>query len=288
MRKIPLLLALCCAPALPVQILCAQTSSPAADAPPAASTPAPGSHSDDTGSAKARAALDAMVQALGGDRWLNVQNTFVQGRIAAFYQGKPTGATIQFWDWKTPQNERLDLDDKMKDRQKWIQVFTPKECWEITYKGKKPMQRGPMESDPCQEAIRRHDHSIEMAVKVWMKDPNTVLLYEGRSLAERRLAEQVTLLNGNDDSITIMMDAESHLPLKRTYYWRDPEYKDKNTEDEEYDDYHPVDGLPTPFSMTRLHNGEMTQQRFVLKAGYNVELPADGFDADALAAKISH
>jgi hypothetical protein len=283
MRKIPLLLALCCAP-----ILFAQTPVPAADAPPSASTPAPGSPSGDADSGKARAALDAMVQALGGDRWLNVQNTFVQGRIAAFYQGKPTGATIQFWDWKTPQNERLDLDDKMKDRQKWVQIFTPKECWEVTYKGKKPMQRGPMESDPCQEAIRRHEHSIEMAVKVWMKDPNTVLLYEGRSLAERRLAEQVTLLNGNDDSITIMMDAETHLPLKRTYFWRDPEYKDKNQEDEEYDDYHPVDGLPTPFSMTRLHNGEMTLQRFVLKAGYDVQLPADGFDADAIAAKISH
>jgi hypothetical protein len=121
-----------------------------------------------------------------------------------------------------------------------------------------------------------------------MKDPNTVLLYEGKSLAERRLAEQVTLLNGNDDSITIMMDADSHLPLKITYYWRDPEYKDRNEEDEEYDDYHPVDGLPTPFSMTRLHNGEMTQQRFILKAGYNVQLPENGFDADAIAAKISH
>ncbi len=229
-----------------------------------------------------------MVQALGGDRWLNLQNSFVQGRIAAFYEGKPTGGTVQFWDWKTADNERLDLDEKMKDRVKWVQVFTPTQCWEITYKGKKPLIRGPMESDPCQEAIRRHDHSIAVAVKFWMKNPNTVLLYEGRSMAERRMAEQVTLLNGNDDSITILMDAETHLPLKRTYYWRDPEYKDKNQEDEEYDDYHNVDGLPTPFSITRLHNGEMTQQRFILKAGYNVQLPVDGFDADALAAKIAH
>ena len=281
--QIPILLLACCAACLH-----AQTSAPAADAPPSSTVPAPAGSAEDTSAAKARAALDAMVQALGGDRWLNLENSFAQGRIAAFYQGKPTGSTIQFWDWKTPTEERIDLDDKMKDRQKWIQIFTPAECWEITYRGKKPLQKTPDDSDPCATVLRSHAHTIQAAVKVWMKDPNTVLLFEGQSMVERRLADQVTLLNNDNDSITILMDAQTHLPLKRTWYWRDPVYKDKNQEDEEYDDYHPIDGLPTPFSITRLHNGDTTQQRYMLKAGYNVPLPVDGFDADALAAKIAH
>ncbi len=227
-----------------------------------------------------------MVAALGGDRWLNVQNAYTEGRIAAFYQGKPTGENIQYWDWRTPAEERLDLDDKKHDRQNWVQIFTGKQCWEITYKGKKTLQPGPMDSDPCGEAIRRRDRSIEVAVRQWLKDPNTVLLYEGRSLAERHLAIQVTLINVDNDSITIQMDADTHLPLRRTWYWRDPAYHDRNEEVEEYDDYHNIDGLPTPFAITRYHNGDMTQQRFVFKAAYNVPLPADGFDADAIAAKI--
>ena len=40
-----------------------------------------------------------------------------------------------------------------------------------------------------------------------MKDPTTVLMYEGQSLAERHLAQQVTLLNADNDSITIQIDA---------------------------------------------------------------------------------
>jgi hypothetical protein len=266
----------------------AQNPTPAPDAPPV-SNAAQNAALGDTGAAKARAALDAMVQALGGDRWLNLQNSYAEGRIAAFYQGKPTGATIQFWDWKTQTDERLDLDEKSHDRHDWVQIFAPKGCWEVTYKGIEPMKKTTsMDTDPCVEAMRRRDHSLEAAVKVWMKDPNTILLYEGRSMVERRMAEQVTLLNGNDDSITILMDAETHLPLRRTYYWRDPEYKDKNQEDEEYDDYHIVNGLPTPFSITRLHNGDMTQQRFLFKASYNVELPPDIFNLDAIAARIHH
>jgi hypothetical protein len=119
-----------------------------------------------------------------------------------------------------------------------------------------------------------------------MKDPSTVLMYEGQSLAERHLAQQVTLLSADNDSITIQLDAETHLPLRRTYYWRDPVYKDKNEEVEEYDDYHNIEGIQTPFAITRLHNGDMTSQRFIFKAAYNVPLPPDAFDADAGAARI--
>ena len=42
----------------------------------------------------------------------------------------------------------------------------------------------------------------------------------------------------------------------------------------------------TPFTITRLHNGDMTQQRFIFKAAYNVPLPPEGFDVDAVAARI--
>ena len=44
-----------------------------------------------------------------------------------------------------------------------------------------------------------------------------------------------------------------------------PEYKDKNTDAEEYDSYHDVDGLPTPFTVTRFKNEEMVRQFFIDK-----------------------
>jgi hypothetical protein len=257
----------------------AQNQSPDAP-PPTSSVAAPTTSEEDTSSKKAREALNQMVQALGGDLWLNQQNLYIDGRIAGFYQGKPTGATVRYWDWRTPTEERIDLTETSKDKHNWTQIFTGKYCWEITFRGKLPIPK-----DQCAEAIRRRDHSIEAAVRVWMKDPSTVLMYEGQSLAERHLAQQVTLLNGDNDSITIQIDAMSHLPLRRTYYWRDPLYKDKNEEVEEYDDYHNIAGIQTPFTITRLHNGDMTSQRFVFKAAYNVPLPPDGFDADAVAAR---
>jgi hypothetical protein len=240
--------------------------------------PAQTDNAQDANTKKARAALDAMVQALGGDRWLNLQNSYVEGRTSGYYQGKPTGAIGDFYSWHVyPDKDRIELTKKHDV----VDIFIGKEAWEITYRGKRAIPQ-----DEQDGFFRRRDHSIEVAIKVWMKDPNTILLFDGQSLAERHLADQVTLISSSNDSITIQMDAETHLPLRRIFQWRDPLYKDKNEEIEQYDDYHTVDGIPTPFTITRLHNGDETNLRFIYKAAYNVQLPPNAFDVDATAAKI--
>ena len=60
---------------------------------------------------KARAALDAMVQALGGPVWLNMKNRVQHGHVAAFYQGKPDPGTTEYWDyhaWPDRHPHRVD------------------------------------------------------------------------------------------------------------------------------------------------------------------------------------
>ena len=82
------------------------------------------------------------------------------------------------------------------------------------------------------------------------------------------------------------MDVQTHLPLTRSFKWRDPLYKDMNTDVEDYADYHDIEGLPTAFSITRMHNGEMVRQVFIDKVHYNQDLAPDFWDVDAAAQKI--
>ncbi len=227
---------------------------------------------------QARAALDAMVQALGGELWLNINNFERHGHIAAFYQGSPnlgTEETFEFHQW--PDRDRIDVT-KHRDV---VELFVGKQGWEITYKGKHAQEK-----DVLDDYLRRRDHSIETAVKVWMKNPNTILLYEGQHMVERHLGEQVTLISPENESITILLDLQTHLPLARTFQWRDPVYHDKNTDTEEYDDYHTIQGFPTPFTITRLKNGDTFRQYYVDRVSFNENLPADFWDPDALAHRI--
>jgi hypothetical protein len=237
-----------------------------------------GDAAGDANQKKARAALNAMVQAMGGERWLSLQNSYFEGRASGFYQGKPTGAIQNYFQWRTPSGqERVEFGKKHDD----VVVYTGDSCWEVTYQGKKALPK-----DICDDYVRRREHSIDVAIRVWLKDPNTILIYDGQSLSERHLTDQVTLISSSNESITIQMDDETHLPRSRSFQWRDPVYHDKNTEREEYDDYHVFDGIPTAFSITRFKNGDMTSQRFLYKAGYNVPLPPDAFNIDAAAAKV--
>jgi len=228
--------------------------------------------------AKARAALDAMVKALGGDAWLSQKNVMRQGHIAAFYHGTPDLGTTLFWEYhQWPDRDRLEYT-KHRDV---VQFYTGRKGIEITYRGAKPLPQ-----EQVDDFLRRRDHSIETAVKVWLKDPKTILLFEGQRMAERHLADQVTLISAENEAITIQMDAQTHLPLSRSFQWRDPVYKDKNTDVEEYADYHDVQGFPTAYSITRMRNDETTRQVYVDKVTYNQDLPDGIWDINEVARKI--
>ena len=105
-------------------------------------------------------------------------------------------------------------------------------------------------------------------------------------MADSHLADEVTVLTADNDSITVLVDIDTHLPRKRSFDWRDPVYKDKNTDDETYDDWHLAQGLPSSFLVTRYRNGEMTRQQYLSKIGYNSGLPDSSFDPDVAAATI--
>jgi hypothetical protein len=232
----------------------------------------------DKNAAKARAVIDAMVKALGGDAWLNLKNTVREGHLAAFHRGDPDPGTLLFYDchmW--PDHDRFEYG-KHEDV---YQFYEGRKGTEVTFRGAKALPK-----DQLDDFLRRRDHSIEMAVKVWMKDPKTILVYEGQRMAERHMADQVTLISAENESITIQTDVQTHLPLSRSFQWRDPEYKDKNTELEEYAAYRDVNGLATAFSITRLHNDETVRQMYIDKVQYNVDLPADFWDVAAMAKRV--
>jgi len=237
-----------------------------------------GSDVADKNAQQARAALDAMVKALGGQAWLEMKNQMRQGHIAAFYQGKPDLGTTLYWEFhQWPGHDRMELT-KHRDV---LQIFLDRAGWEVTYRGKKALPQ-----DIVDDFLRRRDHSIETAVKVWLKDPKTILIYEGKHVAERHLCDQVTMISAENESVTILMDADSHLPLRREFQWRDPLYKDKNTDAEEYDDYHVFAGFPTAMRITRFKNGDMFRQYYVDHVEYNQPLPADFWDVDAAERRI--
>jgi hypothetical protein len=224
---------------------------------------------------RGRALLDQMVTALGGDAWLNRTTIQMDARGAVFFHGAPDPGVIEYRDLRRlpasgkPEAERIEYTKKRDV----IQIWTGDTGTEITYKG-----NGPLPKDQVEEFVRRKAHSVEEVVRTWLKAPGVEVVWEGTSMVGRRLADKVTVLSANNDAETLELDSMTHLPLRRTFEWRNPQFKDHDEDSEDYEDYHTVQGLPTAYSVTRYKNGDMVNQRFVVKVVYNVPLADSLFD----------
>jgi len=232
----------------------------------------------DKNAQQARDALNAMIQALGGQAWLDQKNIMRHGFVAGFYHGNPDPGTTEVFEFTAFPDKYREEITKHRDV---IEFFVGNAGWEVNYRGKRALPQ-----DQVDEFLRRRNHSIEVATRVWMKDPKTILIYEGQHMTERRMCDQVTLISAENDAITILMDKDTHLPVERKFKWRDPTYHDLNTDAEDYTDYHTIGGFPTALNISRSKNGEMTRQFYIKNVEYNRDLPEDFWEVDAAARKL--
>ena len=236
------------------------------DAPPAQSIPM-----DQQNARKARALLDQMVQALGGQAYLGIQDTSREGRTYSFHLGQPNSFGIVFWEfYQYPDKDRYELTKKRDV----IEIFNGEKSYEITYKG--THAQDPKE---LSDYLRRKKFALDRVVREWLKEPGIALFYEGPTVAEQKSVEQVTIMNANNEGVTLYIDSNTHLPVKKTFSWRDPTDKGRNIEDEVYDNYRPIQGVLTPFTVTRFYNGDMSNQRFLTAVSYNQGLNPSLFEA---------
>ena len=253
----------------------------------ASAIPSAQAPSAEAGDVRARKLLAEMVTALGGDAWLNRQDWIFYGRAATFYKGQPHEEAPQIEEYyrAQPFAERVVIITHSgvfiaTDHRDIAEVWNADNGYEITYKGTKPLP-----AKDVDDYERRHQHSLDVVVNDWLKRPGTIVTYAGTEMVERRIANQVSIVTANNDAVTLDLDQDSHLPLSLSFQWHDPLYGDLNTDLQQFADYHSIQGIMTAYSVTALHNGDMTGQRFLTKVVYNTKLPADLFDPDRPLSK---
>ena len=226
---------------------------------------------DQQNSARAKAAVQAAIQALGGQAYLNIQDVTQEGRTYSFHLGNSNSVGVLFWRfYRFPDEERIEFT-KQRDV---VSVYRNDEGFEITYKGAKAL-----EPKLLSEYLRRREYSLEWVLRKWIQEPGVAFFYEGSAIASQKPAEQITIMNTHNQGVTLYLDVNTHLPIKKTFTWRDPTDRERNVEDEVWDNYREVQGVMTPFSITRFYNGDMANQRFLNSVRYNQDVKPSLFEA---------
>lgn len=234
---------------------------------------APSSPDADANTRRAKAVIDQGIQALGGQAYLNIRDRELQGRGYGFHHGTPTSLGIVFWSFSEfPDKERIEFT---KERDV-AQLFVGNKGYEITFKGVHPVEQKDLD-----DYLRRRHYSLDAVLRTWVNEPGVILLYEGNAIAAQHPALKVTLINSKNESVSLYFDADSHLPIKKSFEWRDPVDRQKNLEEEVYENYRRVSGIMVPYNVTRYFNGDMSNQRFMNSATYNQGLDQAMFDPNS-------
>jgi len=257
---------------------------------PTPAPPAPPVNLNDSDNAhQARAVLDKTIEALGGQPYLTYENRCEVGRYYPLYHGRTESTGIPYRYYvEYPERDRFEVihikdvfllfwdigNIKVMNKSDIVVIHNGNKGYEVTYKGTAAQDKIDLEN-----YLRRRQHSLEWVFRKWILDPNVALFYDGAAVVNGKVTEGVTLLNSQNDSVSVFLDQNSHYPIKISYSWRDPKDKQKNVEDEVYDSYKLVQGIWTPHSITRYFNGETSQQRFINTASYNLKLPDSMFEA---------
>jgi hypothetical protein len=246
----------------------------AAAPPPAQSANSgPAIPADQENARKAKAILDQAIQALGGQTYLTIRDREQQGRGYAFHHGRPSGGGSVFWSFaEFPDKERVEIT-KERDI---AELYVGNKAWELTYKGARPIEQKDLD-----DYLRRRKFSLDTLLRTWVNDPRVVLLFEGAAIAAQHPSQQVTLINSEDESVTLYLDSDTHLPVKKSFSWRDPVDKQKNLEEEVYENYRQASGIMAPYNVTRFFNDDMASQRFLNSVTINQGLDESMFDPNS-------
>jgi hypothetical protein len=233
---------------------------------------------DQESSRKAQAILDQGIQALGGAAYLNWKDVTQEGRGYSFHHGEPNSLGTAFWRFKQfPDKER----DELTKKRDVIEIFNGDKGYEVTYKGVRNLD----DKEELGPYLRRRHYSLDLVLRQWLHEPGIALFYEGQTVAAQKEADQVTIMNSKNEAVTLYFDINTHLPVKKSFVWRDPVDKERNVEEEIYDNYRLIQGIMTPFDVTRTFNGDMAAQSFLTSATYNQPISEELFDPKAPTAK---
>src|SRR5438445_3236715 len=154
----------------------------------AASPPAQAIPTDQANSQKAKQVIDQAIEALGGQAYLTITDSKLEGRGYSFHHGEPNSLGTLFWRFrKFPDKDRVELTKKRDI----IQIYTGDKGFEITYKGVRPLEQ----KEELEPYMRRRHYALDVVLRQWLNQPGVALFYEGQTVASQKQTDQVTIMN---------------------------------------------------------------------------------------------
>jgi hypothetical protein len=228
---------------------------------------------------KGKQVVDAAINALGGDHFLQMQTRMASGRIYSFFHDQMSGldrATIytEYLSPKPANGLAIRERELLGKKGDYSYLFLPDQGWDITFRGARQVP------DETWQRYRRTTYNdILYLLRTRRNEPGMDFDYVSNEVYLSRHVDIVDITDQSGQTIRVYFDFNTKLPVREIYTWLDPVLKERNEEISVFDKYRDIgQGIQWPYSIERERNGYKTYQLFAEKAEANVAVPPKTFD----------
>ena len=228
----------------------------------------------DQSAAKAKQLLQQAIETLGGNAYLNVKDVTCTGRLSQFGHSGELNGYETFIDYAKPPDK--DRTENLPKRN-LIDVFNGDKGWVL--------DRGGVSDAPETTLAKVADDQkkdIDNILRHRLNDKDIIFRYAGPDLVDLKEVDWVELVDKDNRTIRIAIAKATHLPVRKIVTTRDPNTRLRTEEVEYYSLFHPIDGVMTPFQITRDRNNIKVYQAFFDKCDYNTNIPDSFFTKESL------
>lgn len=229
---------------------------------------------------KGKKIIDQAVLALGGDKFLTMEDRVEHGRAYSFYRDNISGrdiATIYTRYITVPAGQsgtyvgQREREAFGKDEDTAV-LFTENGGWEISWRGSKEMAKDRLD--------RYRDTTILNILYILrerLHEPGMIFEARGADVFDNMPVDIVEITDAQDRVLTVYFHQSTHLPVRQSYKHVNPETHERDEEVTLYSRYREEDGIQWPLQIHRERNGDKVYEIFSESVEFNKDLADDIF-----------
>jgi len=229
---------------------------------------------------RGRKLIDQAVQALGGEKFLKMEDRVESGRAYSFYRDELSGLSLAkiYTRYITVAQGKTGEQLGVRERQAFGKgednsvLFNENGAWEITWRGAKEL--------PKERFERYRDttlRNILYLLRQRLHEPGMIFEARASDVFENQPVDIVDITDAQNSMVTVYFHQSTHLPIRQVYSRRNAETKDRDEEVTLFSRYREVNGVQWPHQMRRERNGEKVYEIFADSVAINKDLTDDNF-----------
>jgi len=213
---------------------------------------------------RAKRVVNECLEALGGERFLSMQNHESSGRAYSFYRDRLSGLAIATIYTRYDSGVKDTAHDlAVRERQNFEKkqdygvLFLEKAAYDITFRGARPL--------PDDRFARYKDSTLRDIFYILRIRRAEPLIYESRGsdVLDNAPVEIVDITDADNRTTTVYFHQTTKLPIRQVFSHRNAVTKDNDEEVTLFTKYRELNnGVQWPFSIERIRNGEKIFQMF--------------------------